>query len=85
MSKPPREDDPIEVFATDPDMVDAPNCALCVTCGADPNEGAWPITSSISCLVGAGCVVLPPDDFDDVVDRVRDREADAPAVRPPSS
>ena len=42
------------------------NCAAsCVTCGQDPTSTNWPIASSLSCLVGAGCVVLPPDDMDD--------------------
>mmetsp|Transcript_23797 Transcript_23797/g.74361 ORF Transcript_23797/g.74361 Transcript_23797/m.74361 type:complete len:87 (+) Transcript_23797:214-474(+) len=66
--KPPADglDDVDEVLVPD-------NCAAsCVTCGLGPETNNWPLATSLSCLVGAGCVVLPDEDFDDVVkpDRV---------------
>ena len=60
------------------------NCAAsCVTCGQDPTSTNWPIASSLSCLVGAGCVVLPPDEFEDeAVLRRRSDGTTAAVARP---
>ena len=41
--------------------------AACVTCGADGESEAWTLTQSITCLVATGCVVLPPEDFEEAV------------------
>ena len=62
------------------------NCAAsCVTCGQDPTSTNWPIASSLSCLVGAGCVVLPPDEFEDeAVLRRRSDGTTAAVARPVS-
>lgn len=59
------EDNPVEIYA---DGEKNDNCsAACVNCGSDAEGEAWTLTQSISCLVASGCVVLPPEDFDDVV------------------
>ena len=62
------------------------NCAAsCVTCGQDPTSTNWPIASSLSCLAGAGCVVLPPDEFEDeAVLRRRSDGTTAAVARPVS-
>ena len=79
MSK--REDDPLEVIQ-DPDVMEGSACTLCVTCGNDPEAENWPLTNSLSCLVGAGCVVLPPDNFDEVVERVKTTDKQPAAAIP---
>mmetsp|Transcript_13620 Transcript_13620/g.45397 ORF Transcript_13620/g.45397 Transcript_13620/m.45397 type:complete len:96 (-) Transcript_13620:79-366(-) len=39
---------------------------LVVTCGDSSGDvgGEWPLAHSLSCLVGAGCVVLPDEEYD---------------------
>ena len=75
----PRAEDGEEVPLEE--VVVPDNCAAsCVTCGTDEDGNSWPLATSISCLVGAGCVVLPDEDFDEIVDRVKSPTDERPTT-----
>ena len=77
MAKPMRPSAPALVEP----RVNASCVELCVTCGdtelSDANK--WPLANSLSCLVGAGCVVLPDEGDDDFFEKAsRSRKEAAP-------
>mmetsp|Transcript_4311 Transcript_4311/g.14319 ORF Transcript_4311/g.14319 Transcript_4311/m.14319 type:complete len:173 (+) Transcript_4311:1010-1528(+) len=56
------EETPVELYAEDREQT----CSTCVTCSGS-EDSSWTITQSIACLVASGCVVLPPEDFEEAV------------------
>mmetsp|Transcript_3525 Transcript_3525/g.9049 ORF Transcript_3525/g.9049 Transcript_3525/m.9049 type:complete len:84 (+) Transcript_3525:110-361(+) len=66
MSTPRDMDVPVEIL-TENDKTDVCTAACVTTCGSDGESEAWTLTQSISCLVASGCVVIPPEDFEEAV------------------
>lgn len=88
MAPPPPQQEPAKASGLDDDDVELvpDTCvASCVTCGQDPSSTSWPIATSLGCLVGAGCVVLPPDDLEDEAVLIRRRSSKAAAPARPVS
>mmetsp|Transcript_28596 Transcript_28596/g.87551 ORF Transcript_28596/g.87551 Transcript_28596/m.87551 type:complete len:90 (-) Transcript_28596:162-431(-) len=77
--QPPAEvevEPPVELYAEEKNEMCS---AACVTCG-DSEASQWTITQSIACLVASGCVVLPPEDFEEAV--AAETPAPSPAAPP---